>query len=61
MVANLLDKIHDFRGSNTKDEIVLESWAAHAGSCQTVKEFEEAIFVIETLRHLDIVSFAPHL
>ena len=28
---------------NTKDKIVLESWAAHAGSCQTVKEFEEAI------------------
>ena len=29
---------------DTKDKIVFESWAAHAGSCQTVKEFEEAIF-----------------
>ena len=28
---------------NTKDKIVLESWAAHAGSCQTMREFEEAI------------------
>ena len=28
---------------NTEDTIVLDSWAAHAGSCQTVKEFEEAI------------------
>ena len=28
---------------NTEDKIVLESWAAHAGSCQTVEEFEEAI------------------
>ena len=28
---------------NTKDKIVLESWAAHAGACQTMKEFEEAI------------------
>ena len=28
---------------DTKDKVVLESWAAHAGSCQTMKEFEEAI------------------
>ena len=28
---------------STEDTIVLDSWAAHAGSCQTVKEFEEAI------------------
>ena len=28
---------------NTKDKIVLDSWAAHAGSCQTMREFEEAI------------------
>ena len=27
----------------TKDKIVLESWAAHAGSCPTMKEFVEAI------------------
>ena len=28
---------------NTKDKIVLESWTAHAGSCLTMQEFEEAI------------------
>ena len=28
---------------NSKDKIVLDSWTAHAGSCQTMKEFEEAI------------------
>ena len=28
---------------STGDTIVLDSWAAHAGSCQTMKEFEEAI------------------
>ena len=28
---------------STKDKIVLESWTAHAGSCLTMKEFEEAI------------------
>ena len=28
---------------NTEDTIVLDSWAAHAGACQTMKEFEEAI------------------
>ena len=28
---------------DTKDRIVLESWTAHAGACQTMKEFEEAI------------------
>ena len=28
---------------DTKDKTVLESWAAHAGSCGTMKEFEEAI------------------
>ena len=27
----------------TKDKVVLESWAAHAGSCHTVKEFEETV------------------
>ena len=27
----------------TRDKVVLDSWVVHAGTCQTIKEFEEAI------------------
>ena len=36
-------KVVERKIRSTKDKIVLDSWAAHAGSCQTMKEFEEAI------------------